>query len=100
MSREIDLEKDKHTEEDRAYLLQRPWLISDEQQQELRSQEQKEDEYRGMSKKKLRVELKRRDLDYSDATKDELIQRLQMAEQQEEAQLPPDPRSGEEDNEE
>lgn len=80
MAREIDLEKDSFDEAERQYLLQRPWMLTDELRQKIEDSEVEEaSSYDNMNKTELRKELKRRDLDYSNANKDELVVRLQEA---------------------
>ncbi len=84
MSREIDLDQDEFSEADREYLRQRPWMLTDELREKLDDSEVEEaSSYDDMNKKQLRIQLKRRELDYSDANKDELIARLQEADEEE-----------------
>lgn len=81
MAREIDLDAKSFTEDEKAYLRQRPWMLpADDERLADESDESEEGEettYEDMNKNELRLELKRRDLDYSDANKDELIARLE-----------------------
>lgn len=78
MSIEIDLDKGSFTELEKNYILQRPWLGNEELRAKLAEGEvEEEDPWAEYSDRELRIELKRRDQDYSEAPREELLARLE-----------------------
>lgn len=81
MSRQIDTSKPL-TAEEAEYLRQRGRLPEGVEIEGGDEAPTRATEYESKSKKELRIELKRRDRDYSDANKDELVARLLQADEE------------------